>query len=173
MKFAVEIMTRGVDYPRFRRVYHSEAFNQAVAETAKLKERSLKEHVMQPDGKERRRVRVVPNVTLPAPVQKLLNDGEPLSYEEVTVFDPKTRSATYTIESSAGEKLQVTGQARFNEEADGVRLRFDGEAKVNVFGVGSIIERFIIGEVKSRYEIVEKLMQSFIDEHRDQDLASA
>ena len=44
------------------------------------------------DGKERRRVRVVPRVSIPAPIQAILNN-QPISYEEITVFDPATRSA--------------------------------------------------------------------------------
>jgi len=165
MKFVIEIVTRGVDYLRFRQTYHSEAFNQEVAAAANLKERSLKELVALPDGKERRRVLVVPTVSVPAPLLKILN-GKPLSYEEVTVFDPVTRSATYAIESAAGDKLNVTGIARFIEEGGGVRLRFEGDAVVPIFGLGGIVERFIVREVKGRYEIVERLLQRFVDEAR-------
>ena len=165
MKFVIEIVTRGVDYTRFRQTYHSEAFNQEVAAEANLKERSLKEHVTQPDGKERRRVLVVPTVNLPSAFLKILN-GRPISYEEVTVFDPATRSATFDIESVAGDKLSVTGIARFIEEGGGVRLRFEGEAVVHVFGVGGIVERFIVQEVKGRYAIIERLLQRFVDEGR-------
>ena|ERR1700722_2347296 len=166
MQFVVEIVVRGIDYPSFRRVYYSEEFNSDVAQAVKLKERSQLEHVALPDGKERRRVRVVPRVSLPAAVQKLLND-ETISYEEITIFDPATRSATFEVESSAGDKVQVTGVARFFEENGGVRLRFEGEAKVKVFGVGGFAERYIVGEVRSRYEVVARLMQKFVDDGRD------
>jgi hypothetical protein len=165
MQFVVEIVVRGIDYPSFRRVYYSEEFNEEVAQAVKLKERSQLEHVVQPDGKERRRVRVLPNISLPAAVQKILN-GEPISYEEITVFDPTTRSATFMIESNAGEVVQVTGNARFFEENGGVRLRFEGDAKVKVFGIGGMAERYIVGEVRSRYEVVARLMQKFVDDGR-------
>ena len=167
MQFVVEIVVRGIDYPTFRRVYYSEEFNQDVAEAARLKERGQLEHVVLPDGKERRRVRVVPRVAVPAAVQKMLN-GQPISYEETTVFDPVTRSATFSVESPAAEKVQVTGVARFLEEEGGVRLRFDGEAKVKVFGIGGIAERYIVNEVRSRYQVVERLMQKFVDDGRGQ-----
>jgi Protein of unknown function (DUF2505) len=166
MQFVVEIVVRGIDYPTFRRVYYSAEFNDDVAQAAKLKERGQLEHVTLPDGRERRRVRVVPRVALPGPVQKILN-GETISYEETTVFDPATRSATFSLESTAADAVQVTGVARFLEEDGGVRLRFEGEAKVKVFGVGGLAERYIVGEVRSRYEIVARLMQQFVDEGRD------
>ncbi|MGO9838000.1 MAG: DUF2505 family protein [Polyangiaceae bacterium] len=166
MKFVVEIMTRGVDYPRFRRAYHSETFNQEVAAAANLKERSLREFVTDPDGKERRRVLVVPRVNLPAAFEKILN-GRPISYEEITVYNPATRSASFAIESTAGDRVAVAGEARFTDSPDGVRLRFEGEAEVKVFGVGGLIERYIVREVKTRYELIERLLQKFVDEGRD------
>jgi hypothetical protein len=165
MKFAVEIVARGIDYPRFRQVYYSEEFNRDVAEAVKLKERTQEEYVKLPDGKERRRVRVVPRANLPASFQKLLN-GRPLSYEETTLFDPTTRSATFSVESAAGETVQVTGLAQFIEESGGMRVRFEGEARVKIFGLGALAERYIVGEVKGRYEVIQKLLQKFIDEGR-------
>src|SRR5271170_3753763 len=108
MQFVVEIVVRGIEYPTFRRVYYSEEFNQEVAQAVKLKERGQLEHVTQPDGKEGRRVRGVPRVSLPAAVQKLLN-GQEISYEEITVFDPATRTATFEVINPAGETVQVTG----------------------------------------------------------------
>src|SRR5271166_2588012 len=132
MEFAVEIVTQGVDYARFRRVYNSEEFNREVAHAAKLKERTLVEYVKLPDGKEQKRVRIVPNLTLPGAVQKLFPGGE-FNYDEVTVLDPVSRTATYANETRAGDTIQVTGLARYLEEGNGVRLRFEGQAKVKVF----------------------------------------
>jgi|SRR5580700_8592169 hypothetical protein len=74
MKFVVEILTRGVDYPRFRQLYHSERFNLEVAAEANLVERSLQEFVTEAGGTERRRVRVVPRVNLPPVIQRLLDE---------------------------------------------------------------------------------------------------
>jgi hypothetical protein len=167
MKFAIEIAARGIDFPSFRRVYYSEEFNQEVAEAVKLKERSQQEFVVLPDGKERRRVHVVPRVNLPSAVQKLLND-QPISYDEITVFDPATRSTTFEVESIAADKISVTGLVRFLEEGGNVKVTFDGEAKVKIFGLGTVIERYIVGEVKSRYEHVQRLLQAFIDQGKVQ-----
>jgi hypothetical protein len=165
VKFDVQIAVRGIDYQRFREIYYSEELNQAVATEAKLKERTILEVGKLPDGKEKRRTRIVPNVNLPGPLQGLLN-GQPLSYEETTVFDPKTRTATFEIQSPATDKVHVKGTARYLEEPGGMRVVFDGEATVKVFGIGGLAERYIVGEVRSRYEIVSRLMQQFVDERR-------
>jgi hypothetical protein len=166
MNFSVEIVTQGVDYTRFRRAYNSEQFNREVAEAANLKERTLIEHVKEPDGKERKRIRIVPNVSLPGPVQKLFPNGQ-FSYDEVTVLDTQARTATYAIETPIGDKIQVTGHAKYLEENGGVRLVFEGEAKVKIFGVGSLVERYLVGEVTTRYALVQRLLQAFIDQGRD------
>jgi hypothetical protein len=168
MKFVVEIVTQGVDYPRFRRAYHSEEFNQQVAKEANV-ERTLQEFVTLPDGKERRRVLVVPRIAaLPGAFQTLLN-GSPVRYEEITVFNPATRTASFAVESPAGDKLNVTGEARFLDADGGVRLRFEGHVEVRLFGLGTLVERFVVREVTARYALIERLLQKFVDERRGSD----
>jgi hypothetical protein len=165
MKFAVEITAKGIDFPKFREIFYSDEFNEELAEALKLKERSQLEVVIQPDGKERRRVHIVPR-GLPAPVQKLLGGGGSFGYDEVTVFDPETRRAAFVVETPGTDAVQITGEARFFEEVDRVRLRFEGEAKVKVFAIGGVVERHIVSEVKSSYEQIERLLQQFIEQGR-------
>jgi hypothetical protein len=166
MKFTVEMLTRRVDYLRFRQVYFSESFNREIMKAVNLQERSTQERVVGDDGKERMRMRIVPKITLPGVIQKLL-EGHPISYDEITVFDPQARQASFAIESLARDTVQVTGQLRFLDEGDGVRFRFEGDARVKVFGLGGLIERFLVGEVKSRYALLEQALQRFVDEGRD------
>jgi hypothetical protein len=165
MKFQIEIVVKGIDYATFRRVYYSEELNKDVADAVKLKERTQREHVVLPDGKERRRVHVIPNMHLPAAIEKLLS-GRSVSYEETTVFDPSTRSASFAIDSPAGDRVKVHGHVRFLEEPGGVRVLFEGETLVKAFAIGGIIERHIVSEVRSRYAVVERLLQRFVDEGR-------
>ena len=165
MKFVVEILTRGVDYPRFRQLYHSERFNLEVAAEANLVERSLQEFVTEAGGTERRRVRVVPRVNLPPVIQRLLDEDTGatiLRYDEVTVFDPVTRSATFAIQSAVGG-VSVTGVARYIEAPEGVHLQIEGEANVKFAVVGAILERYLVREVKARYEVVERVLQRLVD----------
>lgn len=166
MKFTVDIHTRRVDYPRFRQVYFSEQFNREIVRAVNLQERTTTEHVIARDGKERMRVRIVPKVALPGMILKLL-ENNPISYDEITVFDPATRRASFAIETPAGEIVQVTGQAHLLDDGDGVRLRFEGDARVRLLGVGGMIERFLVKEVTERYAQVERALQHFIDQGRD------
>jgi Protein of unknown function (DUF2505) len=130
-----------------------------------LKERVMLERALLPNGHERMRVRVVPHVGLPGPIAKLL-EGAEISYDEITVFDAQGRRAALTIESPAGDTVQVRGEVRLLAEPNGVRLLFDGEAHVKVFGLGGLIERFMVAEIKRRYGVVEHALQRFVDEGR-------
>jgi hypothetical protein len=170
MKFTVEMVARRVEFERLTQVYFSEAFNQAVTPAANLRIRELLEEKILDDGKEYRKVRYAPRVDLPGPIRKFAGGDEIeqlIDYCEITVFNRAARTATLEIESVAGETIQVFGNVRFIEEGDGVRMKFDGEAKVKIFGIGKVIERFIVSEVKKRYALVERFLQTYLDEGRD------
>ena len=162
MKFDVELFAKGATFERVSELYFSPAFNDAVAQAANLVERKQRERAVSPDGTERMRIRIVPRVNLPSPILKLVGDRT-VHYDEITVFDPKARRATLSIRSFAGRKVQVNGAVDFIEEPAGVRLRFSGEAKVDVFAIGSMIERYMVSEVKARYAKVEPVLQRFVD----------
>ena len=162
MEFSVELFARGATFDQVSDLYFSPAFNEAVARAANLVERTQRERTLNADGTERTRIRIVPRVALPSPILKLLK-GQTIHYDEITVFDPKARRATLTIRSIAGRTVQVNGNIDFIEEPSGVRLRFAGEALVKVFGLGSMIERYLVSEVTSRYSLVQPVLQRFVD----------
>jgi hypothetical protein len=163
MKFSVEIVGKGATLERVRALYFTQAFDDAVARAANLVERKQVEHLVQPDGHERTRTRVVPNVGLPSTVQALLK-GQAISYDEIVVYDPSTQRASFSIRSVAGKTVQVNGEIHFIEEPSGVRLHFSGEARIKIFGLGAMLERFLVKEVTERYARVQQVLQSFIDQ---------
>lgn len=171
MKFTIEMVARRVEFERLTEVYFSEAFNKAVIPAANLRDRTLLEERILDDGREYRKVRYAPRVALPGPIRKFAGGNEIeqlIDYNEITVFNRAARTATLEIESLAGETIQVAGNVRFIEEKDGVRMKFEGEARVKIFGLGKVIERFIVSEVKKRYALVESFLQTYLDKGRDQ-----
>jgi hypothetical protein len=162
MKFNVELFAKGATFERVQTLYFSPDFDAAVAQAANLVERKQTERTKNPDGTERTRIRIVPHLNLPAPLLKLAG-GRTIHYDEITVFDPKARRATLSIRSIAGRAIQVNGTVDFIEEPGGVRLRFNGEALVKIFGLGSMIERYLVSEVQARYAKVEPVLQRFVD----------
>ncbi|HEX2675524.1 MAG TPA: DUF2505 family protein [Polyangiales bacterium] len=155
-----------MSYPRFAKAYDSEPFNAQVMRANKLRERTLIEAEQLPDGRQRKRVRIVPELQLPAVLRQIV--GERLVwYDEVTIYDDAARSAELVIESPAGERVRASGVARCHERDDDVVLRFEGEIAVHVPGLGAWIERWVVNEVTKRYREVGELLQRYVDSTRD------
>lgn len=162
MKFTVEIRARGTSLARMHEIYFSPEFDRAVAEETGLLAREECERSTLDDGRERVRTRVVPRIALPLAVQKAIQ-GKAIRYDEVVIFDPRSNTADFSIRSVAGKRVQVNGTIAFIEEGTDVRLRFDGEARIRIFGVGSMLERYLVGEVTGRYAKAENVVQRFVD----------
>ena len=165
MKLSLEMRTENVDFASYHAVYFSEEFNRLAMSAAKLKQRELRRNETLPDGRESRSVRMVPDVALPSVIGKL-TQGRMIEYRENTVFDPKARTARLDVKSIAGDMVQVGGDVRFVEERGGVTLHFDGEVRIRVFGIGGLIEKFIVSQVRERYAAVSKVLQQHIDDSR-------
>ena len=167
MELTIEMLTRRVGYARFRHVYYSEPFHQALAPAIQLRERSVRERVLQPDGKERISVYIAPKVELPTPIAKLV-EGYAVGYEETTLFDPEARRADVSIQTPAGNLLQIAAQTRFTEHPEGVRTRIDLSIRAKILGLVGMAERFVANETRKRYLAVEQFLQQYIDAARDQ-----
>ena len=163
MKLELRLHTENIDFERYQAVYFSEEFNRLAMSAAKLRERKLCAHEVLPDRRESRTVLVVPAIALPAPIKKLFGERA-IEYRELTVFDPKTRSARVEVKSAAGDLVRVGGDVRFVEERGGVTLHFQGEVRVRVFGLSTMIERVIVSQVKDRYAAIGKMLQRYLDE---------
>ena len=172
MKFTVDMLTRGVDFERFKKAYWSDAFNSVVVAEANLIECTVCEHVTLPDGKLRRRIRVVPRMELPTTLLKFL-EGHTIRYEEVMLLDPVARKARLDVHTIAGDLLQVGADADFIEQPQGLLMRLQTEANVKLFGVSGMIERHLANEVRSRYVLVGQALQRFVDAGRDLEAAAA
>jgi hypothetical protein len=162
MKFSIELLGRGANLEQIRRIYFSQAFDDEVAKAANLVARKQLQHEVLPDGTERTHTHVVPHLALPAVIQKLLQ-GNVVSYDEVVELDPSLQSARFSIRSLAGKTVQVNGLIRFIEESGSVRICFEGEARIHVFGLGGMLERYLVREVTERYSRAQGVLQSFID----------
>ena len=163
MKLLVDTLFKNVTLDRFVDVYFSEDFNNRVAAVSGLKSRKLVEEKIHPDGSRDRRVRMEPNVTLPAAIQKWVGN-ETITYDEVSHYDAAKKTVTYRIDSKANDRVKVNGVITFLAEGSGVRRKIDGNIEVKVFGVGAVIEKFVEGEVQKGYERLGVFLQQVLDE---------
>ncbi len=169
MKLTVEVSTARVDPERYLRALETEAWNACVMRAQGLRERVVLERVTQGDGRIHKRLHVVPDLPLhvvPETYRAQL-DHRGLWYDEVTLFDPRSRETHVRIESPAGSRLSATGIARLHERSDGVLLCFDGEIVVELAGLGGLLEKRIGAEVARRYQELGVLLQGFLDRGGD------
>lgn len=162
-QLSLEIRSARVDFERFRSVYFSEEFNLLAMKAAQLRERVLEHEEQLVDGRELRRVKMVPDVALPRAIASMVGSNV-IAYREVSIFDPIARVAQLNIESLAGDAIKVGGQARFIEAGEGVTMRFEGSVKVSIFGLGGMIEKIIVKQVRDRYRAIEGVLQQYLDD---------
>jgi hypothetical protein len=164
-------MTQRVDYERYARANDTAAWNAVIMRAHKLRERTLIEAHWRPDGRQHKRVRIVPDVPDTIVPEKYRPElaGRGIWYDEVTLYDPRERSADVTIESPAGERVRARGLARCIERDGGVLMCFEGEVSVKLVGMGAMIEKLVVAEVQRRYLEVGQLLQDFLDRGLDRD----
>lgn len=168
MKLHVDQHFKGVTVERFAEIYHSEAFNNAVASVSGLRSRRLVEERVDDQGIKHRRVRMEPDTKLPAVIQKVADSiaRGTISYDEVSTYDPATHTVQYRVDSKANDRVKVWGTIRFIADGDGVRRVIDGDIEVKApLGVGGVIERFIESETVKGYAKIHAFLQRWIDEH--------
>src|SRR5262245_54027317 len=166
MKHVIDLMTRGVDYARFSRVYFSEPFNQELVVAVDLVERRVRERSLLPDGRERICLYIMPRVHMPAWVAKLAS-GYTIGYDEDTIFDPARRCAHTQVHTPGRDLVRVSAETTFTEQPEGVHTRIELELKARLPGVGGMIERYMARETDGRYRIVERTLQQYVDQNRD------
>lgn len=168
MRVAVSHQFQRTTVNEFVEVYYSDAFNRAVAPVANLASRELIEAREDEEGRIERRVRIVPDVKLPLPIRKLLR-GQPVSYVEWSLYDPKAQRAEYRIESGAKDVVKVWGEIRFQAgPAPGTVVReIDGQVLVKVPALGRAIEKLIARELSTRYDAIQAFTQKFLDQQVD------
>jgi hypothetical protein len=95
-----------------------------------------------------RRLRFEKPIDAPMAVKKLF--GETVSLEEVSEWNPKERRWSYRmIPAAFGDRIEIRGSIRLDENAEGVEQISTSLVSCKVFGVGSVVEHFV---AKSSHE---------------------
>ena len=88
---------------------------------------------------------------MPGPVRKIF--GEEVITTEVSTYDPATTTTTFTMTpGTMADKTQIAGRIALARNGDGATETFDLDARVKIFGVGPIVERFIEAQARDMQE---------------------
>lgn len=163
MRFTADHVIEGLPLAKYKELYFEDEFNVALCRAVRLARRSLKfertgdkvvRHVhVEPEGRE-----------IPAPVAKLLGQRR-FSYVEELEMDLATGEGRWrTIPTLLPEKVDARGTLRFVDAGGSARRIVHGTIDVHVFGIGSIVERFICSDAERSYADAAVFTRAFIRE---------
>jgi hypothetical protein len=161
MKFRVEHVFRNIELAAYEQLYFDEAFNEALCKSVKLARAVLKRDLT--NGKLERQLRVGPDRELPPAAAKFLGSNKIEYTEFVDYTFGKHSGAWRTVSAIMTDKIESSGTFGFSAKGSGVLRWVEGEIKVKMFGVGGVIEGFIVSDVKKSYEEAAKFTQGWID----------
>ncbi len=115
----------------------------------------------EPPAKVTRTLRYGQQPDMPGPVRKLFGD-EVVTTENGT-FDPATGTWTFTlVPGTMADKTNLAGAMSLVDNGDGTSDQtFTLEAKVKIFGVGPVVEKFIEKQAKAS----QARSAEFVNEH--------
>jgi len=161
MKFRVEHTFRGIGLADYEALYFDEAFNTALCKSVKLA-RTLEKRELK-DGRLQRVVRIAADRELPATVAKVIGASR-IEYAEHLDYRMGSYHGLWkTISSVLTEKVDSHGTFGFATTRDGVMRVVEGEVNVKIFGIGGVIERFIVADVERSYDDAAHYTQKWLD----------
>jgi hypothetical protein len=162
MKFTSEHIFRGVSVENYEKLYFDEPFNEALCVAVRLF-RTL-DSFEQRDDSIHRAVTVGPDREVPGPVAKVIG-AKKLLYTEFVDYQRGHYQGTWkTIPTALADKVESHGDFQFIPQGDNVVRRVTGIIKVKLFGVGGLIEKFIVADVQKSYDQAASFTQDWIDQ---------
>ncbi len=157
------------DPATFWETFFDPAYNAAVFSPRlldmELYETLLEEH--EPDGSRTRTMRLRPKVKIPRLLRGLL--GATFEYTEEGRFDASQGVWSWRIiPGRFADKTDVRGRDQVEPRDGGVTRRFEAEVRVDVPGLGGMVERFIEARVRDNHERAAVFMNRWLAEKRGQ-----
>ncbi len=151
MKFEASHTFRDISLADYEKLYFDEEFNVALCKALNLDRSLIKRE--EKGTHLTRAVKVAPrDREIPGPVQKIMGTSR-IEYTEHVEYDFGAYKGTWkSVSSVMTDKVDSSGTFRFEQAGDGVKRVIGGEIKVKVFGVGGVIERFIVADIEKSYE---------------------
>ncbi|MEW5849720.1 MAG: DUF2505 domain-containing protein [Myxococcota bacterium] len=118
----------------------------------------------------RRRIRMVPGFPIPSAVKKAIGDKELEYIEESTLHKDALRLEWSVKPNIFPDKVTAKGVVLATAQGSGIRRVIEGEIKVDVFGVGGIIERAVKESVERSYEKASDFTLKWIRDGKLKDL---
>ena len=118
------------------------------------------------DGERMRRLVFTQKLDAPAAIRKLA--GEVTTMEERGSFDSKSKRWRFAmIPDRMADKIRITGETWVEPAGDGKIDRVCSiELSVSIFGIGSLVEKFMAGATTDSYAKQTRFTRAFIAENK-------
>jgi hypothetical protein len=102
-------------------------------------------------------------VSLPGPIKKVMGGSASQSLCTKFIMDTENHTGTMQmIPSQMSDKISVSGKLSSAKEGDSWVQRMDGEATVKIFGVGKMIEKFLVEKIQTSSAVETRLRNAYI-----------
>lgn len=160
MKFHVQHTFHKISVADYEKLYFDEEFNIALCKAVKLSREVVELH--SDDTLYKRILKVGPDRQLPKPMAMVLKTDRLFYREHLDYEWGSHRGQWKTIPMVLANKVVSEGQFSFAKEGNGVVRVVEGEIAVKILGVGGVIEKHILEDVKRSYEDAAEFTRSWI-----------
>jgi len=108
-------------------------------------------------------LRYTTEMSLPGPIKKVM--GGAASQTMLTRFSIDTETHTGTMEmipSQMADKIKVSAKISVAQEGNAWVQRVDGDATVKIFGVGKMVEKFLVEKIQTSSQSETRLRNAYI-----------
>jgi len=102
-------------------------------------------------------------VSLPGPIKKVMGSAASQSLVMKLTLDSKTLTGTMEmIPGQMADKIKISGRVSVEKQGDRWVQRVDGDATVKIFGVGKVVEKFLVDKIQSSTAIETRLRNEYM-----------
>lgn len=163
MKFRAEHVIRNISVADYESLYFDEAFSEALCQSVKLCRKLISREVL--GTALHRAVMVGPDREIPGPVAKILGASRIEYTEHIDYTFGTFAGRWHTVSSVLTDKVQSLGTFLFVPQGPDVVRVVEGDVTVKIFGLGSIVERFIAADVEKSYAEAAAFTNSYLAAH--------
>ncbi len=102
-------------------------------------------------------------VSLPGPIKKVMGGSAAQTMVIKFVIDTTTNTGSMDVTpSQMADKIKVGGRISTTKQGDKWLQQVDGEATVKIFGVGKVMEKFLVEKIQSSSNAETRLRNEYM-----------
>ena len=103
------------------------------------------------------------DVSLPGPIKKVMGGAASQALVMKLTMDTKTLTGTMDmIPGQMADKIKISGKVTVEKQGDRWVQRIDGEATVKIFGVGKVVEKFLVEKIQGSTATETRLRNEYL-----------